>query len=150
MNGPVVIELPGPPVAWARTRVNIAGRSRKFFTPKDQRDYASALQWEAKSAMKGRALLTGALSINVTARLPIPPSWTKKKQEAARAGSILPTSKPDYDNFAKLAGDALNCIVYRDDAQICDGRVVKVYATNPSLRIEIAELVEASERKEAA
>lgn len=147
---PIVIELPGPPVAWARTRVNIAGRSRKFFTPKDQRDYASALQWEAKRAMKGRPLLTGPLTMKVTARLPIPASWSLKKQAQAEAGEVFPGSKPDWDNFAKLAGDALNCIVYRDDAQICDGRVVKVYATNPSLRIEIAELVEASERKEAA
>jgi Holliday junction resolvase RusA-like endonuclease len=44
----------------------------------------------------------------------------------AKAGAYV-VRKPDYDNLAKLLGDALNGAVYKDDAAIADGRVVKRY-----------------------
>lgn len=140
MTESVVIELEGPPVAWARTRVNVGGRRPKFFTPTEQRNYALSLQYAAMEAMRGRTLMTGPISINVTARLPIPPSWTKKKQLEAREGRIRPTSKPDYDNFGKLVGDSLNTVVYCDDAQICDGHIRKIYSDDPGLRVEVSKL----------
>ena len=42
---------------------------------------------------------------------------------------FVPTSKPDWDNEGKLVCDALNGIVWRDDAQIVDGRVRKRFCT---------------------
>ena len=42
---------------------------------------------------------------------------------------FVPTSKPDWDNEGKLVCDALNGIVWRDDAQIADGRVLKRFCT---------------------
>ena len=149
MSDPIVIELDGPPIAWARTRVNTAVRRSRFYTPKNQRDYATALVCKGRKAMGGRALLIGPLSINVTARLPVPASWHRNKKARAVAGDVLPTSKPDWDNFAKLAGDALNCVVYCDDAQICKATVRKFYSENPGLRIEVSQIRDASE-KEAA
>ena len=147
MTLPIVIEMDGEPVAWARTRVN---PGRRFFTPKAQRDYATSLQWAGKQAMRGQPLLTGPLSINVVARLPIPASWTIKKKDEARAGDLLPTGKPDYDNISKMVGDALNAIVYCDDAQICKAIVTKVYSDNPGLRIEVSPIGERTVREVAA
>jgi len=148
VTDPIVIELDGPPIAWARTRVNVGPRSKQFFTPKDQRGYATSLQWVGKEAMATRPLLSGPLSLSVVARLPIPASWTAKKKAAAVAGVVLPTSKPDYDNFAKLVGDALSCIVYCDDAQIVTARVSKIYSDKPGLRIEVAPMREAEGKSE--
>lgn len=34
-------------------------------------------------------------------------------------GRLSPTKKPDADNIIKIILDALNCVAYRDDAQIC-------------------------------
>jgi Holliday junction resolvase RusA-like endonuclease len=34
-------------------------------------------------------------------------------------------------------------VVWRDDAQIVDGRVIKRYSTKPSLRIEVREFIPA-------
>ena len=60
-------------------------------------------------------------------------------REAALAGLIHPTKKPDWDNFAK-AVDALNMIVWVDDAQIVDGRVKKIYHEAPAFVARVREL----------
>jgi Holliday junction resolvase RusA-like endonuclease len=38
-----------------------------------------------------------------------------------------PTSAPDADKLARSVGDALNGVVYRDDALICELRISKLY-----------------------
>lgn len=85
----------------------------------------------------GRGLLLGALHIQVTAYMPIPMSWSEKKKQQARDGHIRPIVKPDWDNFGKVASDALNGVIWKDDAQIVDGRVSKFYSEEPRLEIEI-------------
>lgn len=52
---------------------------------------------------------------------------------------MWPTSKPDPDNIMKGL-DALNEVVFRDDKQIVDARVIKSYSERPALRIEIVEI----------
>lgn len=42
-------------------------------------------------------------------------------------GLVYCPSKPDWDNCGKMIGDALNTIAYKDDAQICDARVLKFF-----------------------
>ena len=69
-------------------------------------------------------------------------SWSRRDQEAALAGGIRPTSKPDWDNHAKVT-DALNGIVWHDDSQVVDGRSIKVYSDSPALRIEVREFLPA-------
>lgn len=54
-------------------------------------------------------------------------SWSKRKQADALAGRLRPAVKPDWDNTGKLLGDSLNGILWVDDSQIVDGRVVKWY-----------------------
>lgn len=71
----------------------------------------------------------------------VPISWSKKDRRAALAGAILPTSKPDDDNHLKLR-DALNGIVWKDDSQCCDSRVIKRYSDRPGLRVEVREFLE--------
>ena len=54
---------------------------------------------------------------------------------------------PDYavmltsgDNVLKAAGDGLNGIVWRDDAQIASAQIIKLYSETPRLIIEVREL----------
>ena len=49
--------------------------------------------------------------------------------------------KPDCDNLAKFYMDCMNNLVYRDDSQICDLRVKKVYSMVPSTLIRIRPIV---------
>jgi Holliday junction resolvase RusA-like endonuclease len=71
---------------------------------------------------------------------PVPESWSRRDHELALVGGIRPTSKPDDDNYLKIR-DALNGIVWNDDAQCVDSRVLKFYSKRPALRIEIRELI---------
>ena len=73
----------------------------------------------------------------------LPKSWSskpKKWQAAALAGQERPTKKPDGDNVLKAIADALNEIVYIDDAQIVDATVRKFYAAVPRTIVQITEI----------
>ena len=57
-------------------------------------------------------------------------------------GEILPCKKPDVSNIAKAVEDALNGLVYEDDAQICSLTVSKCYALpgqEPCVYVRIEE-----------
>jgi Holliday junction resolvase RusA-like endonuclease len=135
----VVIELAGEVVAKGRPRFAMRGPGQRAiaYTPAKTRHYESDLRLAAQHAMDGRPPLTGALIMRVTASLPVPHSWSKKKQREATAGSVQPTKRPDLDNFWKAAADALNLIVFGDDSQIVEIHARKAYSDRPGLRIEI-------------
>ena len=63
----------------------------------------------------------------IKAQFEIPKSWTKAKKAAAEANEIYP-KKPDGDNIAKIVLDSFNSIIWDDDAQVYDLRVIKTYA----------------------
>lgn len=136
---PITIELLGEPKGKGRPRHT---RSGVTYTPLGTRSYEAQLAWAAQVAMRGRKPLTGPLRLSVTAFIPIPRSWSGKRQRMAAAGEIRPTSRPDYDNILKTM-DALNGIVWRDDAQIIDARCVKLYDERPRLKITVTPLIEA-------
>ena len=73
--------------------------------------------------MKGRKPLEGPLRVVVHAMM---------------TGDI--TGKPDADNLGKAALDALNKIVFNDDCQVVDLRVLKIASSTPSLRIQIESI----------
>ena len=55
-------------------------------------------------------------------------------------GRLFSTKKPDADNIIKIILDALNCVAYRDDAQICKVYFEKMYAEKPETKIIIKEI----------
>jgi Holliday junction resolvase RusA-like endonuclease len=88
--------------------------------------------------MGNRPPIEGELTIVVTVFMPVPKSWSSRKQAQALAGLIRPTTKPDWDNLGKTAADALNEVVYLDDKQVVDGSVHKFYSDRPRLVVTIA------------
>lgn len=72
----------------------------------------------------------------------VPESWSPTDKAKALAGNIVPTSRPDGDNYLKLVQDALNGVAYKDDSQIVDSRVIKRYSDRPALQVELREMVE--------
>jgi Holliday junction resolvase RusA-like endonuclease len=132
----IEIVLLGAPRGKERPRLTKAGH---VYTPEKTRDYEAALKYAAKEAMGDRPPLDGPLQIDMIVNMPIARSWPKKRQEAARAGRERPTKKPDYDNFAKVV-DALNLVVWIDDAQVVDGRIQKFYSDKPGMHITVRPL----------
>ena len=140
----VSFELHGEPVGWQRTGVRIVTpkTGKQFatiYTPSATRKYQDALAMAAKVAMRARPALEGPLELTVTAFMLVPPSWTQKKRDAALAGVVRPTGKPDADNFLKQI-DALKGVVWKDDAQVVDARIIKRYDERPRLRVEVKTL----------
>lgn len=143
----IEIVLFGPPRGKARPRFRIIkARSGATFgsayTDAQTRSYEANLTAAGVEAMAGRTPLEGPLAVVVQALMPIPASWPRKRREAALRQEIRPTGKPDTDNLAKCAGDALNGIVYRDDSQIVTLSISKFYSDNPCLRVAVQVLDE--------
>lgn len=130
----IVIELAGAPLGKGRPRFMRA--TGHAYTPEKTRNFESNLLLAAQDVMAGRVPMEGPLSVRVQAYLPIPKSWSKKKQAGALLGAIRPTSKPDWENLAKML-DAFNKIVWCDDSQVVDGFVCKRYSDRPRLRVEV-------------
>lgn len=129
------IELCGKPAGKGRPRfVRATGHA---FTPANTRSYEANLKYAAQEAMAGQVPVVGPLRVRVEALFPIPISWSKKKQALALAGDIWPTTKPDWENIAKML-DAFNQVVWVDDAQVVEGTILKVYSDRPALRITIS------------
>lgn len=129
----IEIVLSGAPMAKERVRVTRSGHA---YTPERTVNYEARLAHAAQVAMDGRPPLEGPLNVIVEVDMPIPESKPKRWKAAAAVGQVRPTKKPDWDNFGKIL-DACNLIVWVDDAQIVDGRVVKFYSKKPGLRIRV-------------
>lgn len=137
--------IPGKPTAKARPRFRVvkpkaAPEFVNAYTPATTRDYERAVAWACKAAMQGRAPWRGALALSINVWLPIPKSWPKRDQAAARAGQLHATSKPDADNYAKSITDGMSGIAFHDDAQIVSLGITKGYAEQPRADVEIREL----------
>jgi Holliday junction resolvase RusA-like endonuclease len=128
--------IPGIPTAWARARTH----GKIHFTPGKQRYAMSVIQTIAHEAMAGQNAISVPVSMTIFAVWPWPKSWSEKKRR--KQGAHYKTSKPDADNVGKLVSDSLNGIVFNDDAQIVDMRVIKQYGLNAQTRVVIDTLQE--------
>lgn len=137
----VKIVHPGDPMAWPRPQMRIVypRRGRPFihvYKHPTAAVYQRALQWRAKAEMNGRQPSAMPIAVRFFAILPIPSSWPNKKRDAA----LHPTYKFDVDNIFKLAADAFNGIIYKDDGQIVRLLAVKEYGEKPGIIFEVYEL----------
>ena len=136
MTRTVTIEVEGPPVAKARPRVTRRGA----YTPARTREYEGQVALAARLALGGHAPFNGPLFTMVEVHLPVPRSWSKKKQAAALAGDLLPTSRPDLDNVVKSALDGCAGIVFINDSQVVECAAVKSYKHTPKLTITVTPM----------
>ncbi len=140
----IIVELAGEPKGKGRPRFT---RNGIAFTPATTRRYEAALRYAAQEAMSGGAPLDGPLAVTVTATFPIPTSWSKKKQQAALAGMVAHTCRPDVDNLIKSI-DGLNQVCWADDRQIVTALIRKRYGGRPAIHIEIVKLSEIPAQQE--
>jgi Holliday junction resolvase RusA-like endonuclease len=126
--------VPGEPVGKARPRFTKNGHA---YTPDKTRSYEAIVRLCAIKAMKGKKLLTGAISLTVTAFFPMPKYFTKAIREKALSGELLHQKKPDWDNVGKIISDALNGVVYADDATVSRASVSKRYSDFPRVEVSV-------------
>lgn len=118
----------------------INGHARAF-TPAKTRRYEDLIRLEAGRVMEERDQLQGALTVKIRAFMPMPQALAKHKAKGplAEAGEIRPITRPDCDNMAKCV-DALNGIVWHDDAQVVSLTIDKFYSSRPRLELTACEL----------
>ena len=136
----VSFTVPGTPIGKGRPRFARQGAFVRTFTPENTANYENLVKVKAEKAMQGREIFGGAVSVEISLLITPPSSWSLKKQRAALAGEIYPTTKPDWDNCGKCICDAINEIVFRDDKQVVDARVSKRYSKNASAVVTVAEI----------
>lgn len=134
--------VPGAPQGKGRPRVGKIGAHARLFTPQRTVNYEGLVAHAAQQAMLGAAPFTEAVGANLFIDCAVPASWSQKKQRAALAGEVLPTSKPDIDNVVKAIFDGCNGVLWRDDVLVVDTRVRKRYAATPCVRVEVWSVVE--------
>ncbi|WGS53551.1 RusA family crossover junction endodeoxyribonuclease [Paraburkholderia sp. D15] len=145
----IVFSVPGTPVAKGRakssSRIDVGqnGQQRVFtrhYTPETTVKYENLVRLAAQEAMRGAEPFDRPVELTVAIYLPIPQSWSKKKQEKARTGLIGATKKPDADNVLKALKDGMNGVVYVDDARITDVLLKKRYALSPRVDVVARQL----------
>ena len=136
--------VPGPAVPQGRPIFTMRGGRRWAIDPPRSREYKAKVRAYARQASKPR-LIEGAVRLLVLEYRPIPKSWSKRKQEAARNQQIYPTIRPDFDNIIKAIADALTGVFWKDDRQIVDGHVRQFYSDNPRVVVEVEEIRPCSE-----
>lgn len=130
------VNIPGQPVAKGRPRFSQNGRT---YTPAKTRIWEKSARILAgqKMFMEERRPFTEPLQLRVVATFEIPPSWPGWKREAAAKGVIQHTVTPDGDNLVKAAKDALNGVVYADDAQVVMHTGTKLYGLEAGVLITV-------------
>jgi len=105
------------PVAKARPRFTRTGIA---YTPKETKDAENYIAVLARREMRAKKLgpTEGAVGMGIYVVLQRPKGCKKK----------YPTSRPDWDNYAKLVCDALNGIAYKDDSQVVKAEVLLLWA----------------------
>jgi Holliday junction resolvase RusA-like endonuclease len=129
----VQFTVAGKPLAKGRVRFTAKGQP---YSPSRTVAYEGQLAAAAQAAMAGRPPAEGPVAAVLEVYLLIAPSWPRKKRLLAEIGKLRPIGRPDLDNFAKML-DALNFIVWNDDAQIVELSVFKRYSLSPQMTVTV-------------
>jgi Holliday junction resolvase RusA-like endonuclease len=138
----VTFKVDGDPVGKQRARYSKRGNFVQTYTPDKTRNYESLIKEAAIEAMGSSEPLQTPVTLYLYIRAPIPKSSTKKRLEAISKGLEKPIKKPDASNVLKSVEDAMNGVVYKDDSQIVNIHVSKVYSSQSGIDVCVKECLE--------
>jgi Holliday junction resolvase RusA-like endonuclease len=131
----ITFEVAGIPRGKGRPRFG----KGTVYTPRQTKAYEQSVAWEAKLAIEAWKHDMGHIEVEpipwqffvivtIMVNVPIPKSWSQKKRMNAIDGLLIRPGKPDIDNYLKIVCDAMNGVVYVDDAQIQQVSALKRYS----------------------
>jgi Holliday junction resolvase RusA-like endonuclease len=135
----ITFKVEGNPVGKQRARYVKRGNFVSTYTPEKTRTYESLIKDAAIKAMGSSEPLETPVTLYLYIRLPIPKSYSKKRTEACLNGSEHPIRKPDSSNILKSVEDGMNLVVYKDDCQIINHHITKVYSSQAGVNICVKE-----------
>ena len=113
------------------------------FTPKRVKDYAEHVRECYREEYPNPVMVWEKdvpLAAKVIVYFQVPKSDSKKN----RLWKLLhgfPTKVPDVDNCSKAVLDAVKGLIFYDDAQIVDLRVLKLWSENSAVEVTLREAV---------
>ncbi len=116
--------VPGPLGSKGRPRF---GRGRTY-TDAKTKAAEKVIALYAMAACGVPPLIAGPVVLSIYQAVEYPASWSKKERAARR----YVTSRPDADNAIKLVCDALNGVLWVDDAQVAKIFFSRMYLPGPS------------------
>jgi Holliday junction resolvase RusA-like endonuclease len=125
----IKFEIPIPPVPKARARITRFGA----YTPGQTKAFENQVALHVKKLHSGPPFNTPMrVYIECHVKRPLKP------QKHCRT---YPAMRPDVDNFQKSIMDALNDVLWKDDALLCDVRCIKIYSTDkPRILIKLESM----------
>jgi len=138
-QGAISFVIPGILPGWQR-----AGKSgkRHFTQARTANAQAEIAAWAWQAAC-GR-VLSGPVAVDILSGRPMPKTAVARLKTDLRAMPLADAppaiGRIDCDNIAKNVLDALNGVLWKDDAQVADLRVRKVYTDSPRTEITVWEI----------
>lgn len=134
----IQFEIDGEPISWMRPAHRSFRSNNKNVTVvyDKQKHDKEMVRWQIRGQFK-EEIFTVPLLVDLTFRMPIPKSTSKKVREQMKQGEMHHMRRPDIDNLSKFYLDCMNELVFSDDAQIWTLYARKVYSSYPSTLIRI-------------
>lgn len=128
-------EILGKPIGKGRPRLG------KYctYTPRKTANYETLVKYIFSNKFKNFKPIEGTIKAKIIAEFSVPKSYSKKKRNELLATENY-TKKPDCDNIAKIILDSLNGIAYLDDNQVAELLVIKKYAEQDRVIVELEEI----------
>lgn len=134
----MLIIIPIEPVEQQRPRATSqGGHVRVYDPPKVRRfkqDVAKFVKQQPLPKFEDKEL-----SVQIKFFRKIQKSLTKKERELRLSNVHRPKTRPDIDNLVKSLLDALNGLIWDDDAKIVHLEADKLYSEQPRIEIEVHE-----------
>ena len=141
MNGNIVFEIPGNPIAKKRPRFARRGEYTITYNPQETEE--GRMLWEIKTQLPiGWLPINAPIKISTIFYLKRPKSHFGSGKNAGvlkKNAPTYPVCKPDIDNLQKMVYDCLNKVVWSDDSYIFESYARKEYSCNPRTEIVIEE-----------
>ncbi|MBN7275536.1 RusA family crossover junction endodeoxyribonuclease [Ligilactobacillus pobuzihii] len=129
------------PVHQARPRAttrNTGGTHARLYDPPKVKSFKTQLQYLAKAKRIQR--FNDSIEVSLKFYRRVQDSVSHIEHDRRISGVHRPTVKPDVDNYIKATLDALNGIIWKDDAQIVTLHAAKYYSDHPRIEMEIEVL----------
>jgi len=128
----IYLDLHGDPIAWKRPGHN--SHTGAIFD--EQKKLKEQWRWVLKAQYREEPLRC-PLDIGMIFYFPIAESTSGVKRTQMLNGVLHHIIKPDADNLAKFALDAMTGVIFHDDCQVFRLSIEKRFSTKPGTYIQI-------------
>lgn len=123
-----------------RPRATGRGKFIRMYDPPKTAKFKRELKQLAMLEMQDKNKFDSAISVTIRFFRKVQKSISRKEHARRTQGHVRPIVKPDLDNYIKSTLDALNGVIWTDDATIVELNTSKWYADDPRIEIEVKEI----------